>query len=339
MTEFHSETDPSEEQEQEQREHELQTFLRQDLVEIASEYERIYSRTTEDPGTAGDEGEENWKALLEQWLPDSYKVVTKGRILGVDGRASPQVDVIVLRPSYPARLLSKKVYLVHGVAAVFECKTTLKASHLQQASQTAATIRALSGARTGSPYRELVSPPIYGVLAHSHSWKASGSTPRDNIDRTLTEVHNAAIHPRDLLDVVCVADLACWHLMKMPYMGAIYFGDEWAEVTNSYGLPDEGGPLTTYTRWHQESWHQESKEPEPNPVAVFIAMLFQQLGWEDSGLRPLADYFRLAGLWGASEGNPRPWALSAIYPPEIAAQLQAGLLNGGPWNEWTMKMP
>jgi hypothetical protein len=102
----------------------LQTFLRQDLAEIASEYKRIYSRTTEDPGTAGDEGEENWKALLEQWLPDSYKVVTKGRILGVDGTASPQVDVIVLQPSYPARLLNKKVYLVHGVAAAFECKTT-----------------------------------------------------------------------------------------------------------------------------------------------------------------------------------------------------------------------
>lgn len=322
-------------EEQEQREHELQTFLRQDVAEIASEYKRIYSRTTEDPGTAGDEGEENWKALLEQWLPDSYKVVTKGRILGVGGTASPQVDVIVLQPSYPARLLNKKVYLVHGVAAAFECKTTLKASHLQQASRTAATIRALSGARSGSPYRELTSPPVYGLLAHSHSWKAAGSTPRDNIDRTLTEAHVVARHPRDLLDVVCVADLACWHLGKMPYMGAVYFGAEWPEYRDLYGLPDEGGPQTTYHRWHQESG-----QPEPNPVAVFISMLLQQLGWEDSGLRPLADYFRLAGLWGASQGALRPWPLSDIYTPEVAARLQAGgLVNGSSWNEWTMHLP
>lgn len=90
-----------------------------------------------------------------------------------------------------------------------------------------------------------------------------------------------------------------------------------------------------YTRWHEES-----EQPEPKPVAVLIAMLFQQLGWEDSELRPLADYFRLAGLWGTGQVALRPGALSDIYPPEVAAQLQAGaLVNGGEWNEWTMHLP
>lgn len=88
-------------------EHELQAFLRQDVDEIASEYRRIRARAHDDPGTAGDEGEENWAALLRSWLPSSYTVVTKGRVLGVDGKASPQLDVIVLDGSYPERLLNK----------------------------------------------------------------------------------------------------------------------------------------------------------------------------------------------------------------------------------------
>ncbi|WP_406636960.1 DUF6602 domain-containing protein [Pseudarthrobacter quantipunctorum] len=318
-----------------QREHELQTFLRQDLVEIESEYERIYSRSTEDPGTAGDEGEENWKALLEQWLPNSYKVVTKGRIIGVDGKASPQVDVIVLRPSYPERLLNKKLYLVHGVAAVFECKTTVTAKHIREATETAAKISALSGPRTGTPYRELTSPPLYGLLAHSHSWKKEGSTPRENIDEYLTEGQQQAKHPRDLINVVCVADLAIWELGIMPYMGGIYSGVEWRGQNNLYGLPEEGGALTMYQRWHEDSG-----QPEANPLAVLIAMLFQRLGWEDPELRPLADYFRLAGLQGASQAMTHPWPLFDVYTPDLAAQLQAGaLVNGSAWNEWTMYLP
>lgn len=81
--------------------HELQRFLDQMAVELADEYERIRLRATEDPGTAGDEGEENWANLIREIVPASYPVVTKGRILSADGRASPQIDVLVLSPAYP----------------------------------------------------------------------------------------------------------------------------------------------------------------------------------------------------------------------------------------------
>lgn len=49
--------------------------------EMESEYYRIQKRTREDPGTAGDQGEENWAELLRHWLPQGYHVRTKGRIL------------------------------------------------------------------------------------------------------------------------------------------------------------------------------------------------------------------------------------------------------------------
>lgn len=129
--------------------HELQTFFRQDLDELASEYLRIRKRALEDPGTAGDEGEENWAALLRHWLPSAYTIVTKGRLLGVDGRCSPQIDVIVLNPSYPQRLSSKKVYLASGVAAAFECKITLEAGHLKEAARTAGLVRELMRRQVG----------------------------------------------------------------------------------------------------------------------------------------------------------------------------------------------
>ena len=44
--------------------HELEEFLRQDQAEMAAEYQRIFARSSDDPGTAGDEGEENWAAVL-----------------------------------------------------------------------------------------------------------------------------------------------------------------------------------------------------------------------------------------------------------------------------------
>src|SRR5438270_3386690 len=89
----------------------LLDFLRVSGEEIQREYERIYKRVREDPGTAGDQGEENWRELLEDWMPANYHVVTKGRILFADGKSSPQFDVLMLHPAYPKKLLNKKHYL------------------------------------------------------------------------------------------------------------------------------------------------------------------------------------------------------------------------------------
>ena len=126
---------------QDHKGHDLHDFMRQVSVEMAAEYQRIQKRSTEDPGTAGDQGEENWATLLRDWLPPSFQVVTKGRIIGSDGSTSPQVDVIVLKDVYPKKLLDKKLYLAGGVAAAFECKITLKSSHIEDAVRTARQIK------------------------------------------------------------------------------------------------------------------------------------------------------------------------------------------------------
>ena len=84
---------------------------------MASEYLRIYTKAVNDPGTAGDEGEENWATLFRDWLPPTYHIRTKGQLIGHDGTLSPQIDLVVLKPSYPRKLLEKKVWFAGGVAA------------------------------------------------------------------------------------------------------------------------------------------------------------------------------------------------------------------------------
>jgi hypothetical protein len=69
-------------------EHDIHSFVNQWQKEIQAEYQRIQKHASSDPGTAGDQGEENWKSLLVQWLPSYFHIVTKGRILTASGSTS-----------------------------------------------------------------------------------------------------------------------------------------------------------------------------------------------------------------------------------------------------------
>ena len=135
----------------------LHDFMVSATHEMQSEYERIQKSSKEDPGTAGDQGEENWAALFRDWLPPNYHIVTKGRILNHKGLTSPQVDVLVLHPTYPEKLRDKKRYLAEGVLAAFECKLTLKVAHIDSAIKTSAKISSLLRKRIGTPYNIAIS--------------------------------------------------------------------------------------------------------------------------------------------------------------------------------------
>jgi hypothetical protein len=52
--------------------HDIHDFIASSQRAIEDEYARIQKRAAEDPGTAGDQGEENWKALFESWLPSYF---------------------------------------------------------------------------------------------------------------------------------------------------------------------------------------------------------------------------------------------------------------------------
>jgi Domain of unknown function (DUF6602) len=298
--------------------------------EIGAEYARIVARAKEDPGTAGDEGEENWARVLRGWLPPGYHVVTKGRLLSTAGEASPQLDVLVLHPAYPPALRDKKVYLASGVAAAFECKLTLRPNHIAEAVRTSCELRRLQPPRSGSPYRELHSAPAYGLLAHSHVWTAENAQPVSNVSRHLWTADYAEVaHPREMLDVLCVADLATWSSSRMPFIGPS-LAQPWSEhLASLYGA--DGSATTTYFG------PADHGSGPGNPLGVMIAKVLQRLAWEDPSIRPIADYWRLAGLWGSGEGAHRSWDPRKVYSPEVVPSVIAGaLVNGEAWNEWSM---
>ncbi|WP_206379176.1 DUF6602 domain-containing protein [Sphingobium yanoikuyae] len=303
--------------------------MQQVTDEMASEYQRIFERTTEDPGTAGDEGEENWATLFREWLPPNYQVVTKGRLLASNGAMSPQIDVIVLKPFYPKKLQEKKVWLADGVAAAFECKTTLKAEHISASIDRCKIFKSLFSKRIGTPEKELHSPLIYGILAHSHAWKSEKSNPARNVTSALSTNLKKVDHPSNLIDVVCLSDVGCWTAFRMPFYNAEWnpaakheletlFGGTWGVSAGMSAATDaSGAPFT--------------------PIGAMLGYLTQRMAWNDAAIRDLADYHRLAGLWGSGGGQMRQWPQS-VYSTEVIKGINQGKITnaGWNWNEWGM---
>jgi hypothetical protein len=318
--------------------HELEDFLEQDQVEIAAEYERIFRRSTEDPGTAGDQGEENWAELLRQWLPPTYQVMTKGRILFPDRTATPQIDLLVLRGAYPLRLLTKKLYLSSGVVAAFECKNTLTAKHIATAAATAALLKSSTYLRQGTVREELHAPPVYGLLAHSHSWKGDASTPINNVDVKVAEVLNGAAHPSELFDIICIADLAAWTLVHMVECPWTYEDDEYRQFRQDAGALPDGDVMTGFFRYGSADY--EPTAEAPNPIAVLVAELLKRLGWDDPDLLPLADYFRIAGITAAGTMDTRVFPLD-VFSEGVQERLKSQGPSTGPesyWDPWSMML-
>ena len=314
-----------------EKSHDLRDFMLQIEAELDAEYGRIRKRTTEDPGTAGDQGEENWKEVLEGWLPGNYKVVTKGRIISADGKTSPQVDVIVLKDTYPRNLINKKLYLAAGVAAVFECKTTLKAADIEKAMESCSIIKGMYPIRAGSPYDELHSPIIYGLLAHSHSWKSAGSSPLENIHNKTVESDKCFItHPRLQLDVLCVADLATWTSSILTHLAK---AEMIAKDSESFS-EEEINSITTSYACHAKPINRP--DDYFSPIGTLISALTQSLAWENLEIRELADYYRRVKISSSSSGFIRCWSRT-LYSNATRLGVERGeLTNGVAWDKWSL---
>ncbi len=211
----------------------------------------------EDPGTAGDQGEENWAELLRRWLPSTHHVVTKGRILGSDGQASPQVDVLVLSPYYPRGLLNKKLYIAAGVLAAFECKTTLRPPHIRKAVETAVSIAQL-GRMDNASIR-------YGLLAHSAHVPDRQTTAEEAVTRLLRKADQDLVRDiRDGMAYVCVADLGTWVMMQ-----SIRYADGFwpTHAVSAYMEP----------RKHGSRRDEDADESAPEPIGRFLTCLLQGL--------------------------------------------------------------
>ncbi len=310
--------------------HELFDFMQEISSEMMNEYERISRRSSEDAGTAGDEGEENWADFLKNWLPATYPIVTKGRILGSDGNASPQVDVLVLNPNYPQHLRNKKLYFAGGVLAAFECKLTLRQRHLKKIFSTSKFIKNMEERSPKTLYQEFNSRIIYGVLAHSHDWKKSNI--ENNVFSLLKSVckeyESQELDIYELVDIVCVSDTATYVLGKQLYYGDVedegieeMMAELKSDAALSYGYHahwvDEGDPYGFNGTIH----------------GTFIIHLMNKLAYFDHSIRNLTQYLRNTDIEGASVG--RIVSCSIDIDRELIEKnfLQSGGEDNY-WNEW-----
>lgn len=313
------------------QEHELHKYFRNYSRQLAADYEAIRPRISEDPGTAGDQGEASWAKLLEDWLPEGYSVVTKGRILGATGEASPQIDIVILKPNYPKFLKKEKYYLMGGVAAAFECKTTLRPQHLDKIMHTAKSIAALQIKNSDSIKSEIFSPIIYGVLAHTHSWPGEPEEIIQKIrDRILLKAKETADQPRELPEIFCVADLAGWRLAHIPKSFALLSKYQMPDLAtrqrsiealkqqlkefpiiaehhdNDYSQIWFERPHSTYSTLYTSRIRNDGT---PNPLAErytsvgsFIACLYDKLAYRDSSLLNITRYFSAVHIPSSSAG-------------------------------------
>ena len=258
---------------------------------LANDYQRIRKRSSDDPGTAGDQAEEDWAEILRSWLPAIYPVITKGRLLFEDGTSSPQVDVLVLKPSYPHGLRHEKYILAGGVIAAFECKLTLRKEHVDQAFRVASEIKRKAKPRNGTPYDELNSPPIYGLLAHSHS--LGGKRPSWNLHEVVEKYETKyANHPRELLDVICVADTATLPLSKYVLIDKEFSPEEKEEMKEA----GADGLIGTMYVIHDED--SKVLDDVGAILASFIHELTFRMAFDDASIRGWADHLSDLGWYG-----------------------------------------
>lgn len=310
--------------------HELFDFMQEISSEMKSEYERISRRVKEDAGTAGDEGEENWASFLRNWLPATYPVVTKGRILGSDGNASPQVDVLILSPNYPQHLRNKKLYFAGGVLAAFECKLTLRQRHIKKIFSTSKYIKNIEEKTAKTPYQEFNSRIIYGVLAHSHEWG------KENVDDKVfsllesvsKEYETAKMEIHELVDVICVSDAATYTLVKH-----LFYGKQEDEDIEEMMHELEADAVISFG--YHAHWVDEGDPFGLNGTihGTLITCLMKKLAYFDSSIRNLTQYLKETDIEGSSIGQ------ISSFPIDIDQKLIEDnfQLSGGEdnfWNEW-----
>lgn len=237
-------------------------------------------------------------------------MVTKGRILDLDGASSRQLAVMVLHPAYPRRLRNFKYYLPEGVAAAFECKTTLRRRDIGSFIETCASVKRTRESLSRSPFDDLHRPIVVGLLAHSVDL---GPRTRDGvIERSWRvleeEIQKRLDQPWLLPDVLCIADTVTLALDT-----PIYFGDALNEV---YADPSaslsEGAIETAYIQQLSDS--EDGVEQGAVNIGALIAGVTERLAWNDETLRDLAMFFCDCRISGGGFGPTDLWTPDALSP-------------------------
>jgi hypothetical protein len=105
----------------------------------------VVSSTTDHNLLLGDAREVMIKDFLMRFLPSSL-VVGTGQLIDSKGSLSNQIDIVIYRSSFPIfrTLGSSDVFLLEGVVATIEVKSTLSRSELNNAVDNCVSVKSLS---------------------------------------------------------------------------------------------------------------------------------------------------------------------------------------------------
>jgi hypothetical protein len=222
---------------------------------------------------------ENWAELLRHWLPSGYHVRTKRRVLTSQDKATSQVDIVVLSPSYPQGLLATNLYLAAGVVAAFECKNTLRLAHVREAVSRGVRLQQL--VRSDPSVKHHI---VFGLLAHSYAIRAK--SPAGSVVNALMRADEGLVSdPRDCMDFLCVADLGSWALMRMMF------------------VPPSGGPPFDVQSTYMGPSASMTGEYPVSPVGRLLTGLLRRLSGADPSLAAIASYFHDTGLFGMQRAH------------------------------------
>lgn len=292
-------------------------------AKIQTHYDEIRAEVGDDIQRAGHQGEGTWVQVLRPWLPSTYEVVTRKYIVPEEGSDEFEMDIIIVSPGYPKELSGDARIMAGGVAAAFSTRLTLDADGIDDAFKRAVKLRRGLKKRYGSPRSEMLGAFPVGMLAHSHDWKRPNSTPLENVSKKLALLDQSeVIHPREALDLLCVADLGTWAMLRAPYLPpqATVLMPGATDLYKSEGCSQTSmtTPNPAKTEW---------------PVGSLVAHLLGWLSYNDPTMRPFADSLRLAGLLGEGSGKARIWNLHDVFSDAMIQQLHIrGLGFGG--EEW-----
>ena len=240
------------------------------------------------------------------------------------------MDILVLNPSYPRGLGKEKYVFSGGVVAAFECKLCLRKRDLDKAFKVAAEIKRKATPVLGTPYDELNVPPIFGILAHSQSlgkgrsaWKLHDAV--ENYQTKYTE------HPREFVDIICVATSATLLMGKQVLIGNdLCEGDR--EALREANMT--GAISTMYVICEEDI---EDTFSTGAVLASLIMELTHRLAFTDLGIRPWADHLSCLGVYGGI-GRPVYFEESVLSANVRDRLLQTGFEDDR-WSKWSSSLP
>ena len=265
---------------------------------VARDYREAQDHAREhDPQRAGHEGESTWKRLLENWGP-GWPVVTRKYIVGPHGESN-EVDVIVLKPDYPAHLHDEPSILISGIAAAFSSKLTLRKSHIAEAIEQKKLLVDIAGDLGGSARDALRGKFPFGLLAHSTAVLNGVEDFNQDMKNMYDQVGHSpgrplVTHPREELDALLVADTAFFSTSRMSYLPA-------------HPATGSEGPVSSFMG-------HDSVDLSGAPLAQFITWL-NSLCASEPGASSLE---ALKGMFGAdsASGYQTRWPMS-VYPEHL----------------------